>query len=213
MSDTTDRMISRQWQIVSYLLQQTHYISASQIQDYLKTQGVNAEMRTVQRDLKTLQKVLPLECRTDDKPYGWRWRRLDNAKRHKLSLTDAALLCLVESELNEIIPTDILNKLSPLFLKAHFVIGDATLSQQTADTPKPYGKRPKITQGHGAVPMLGAGSLWYDVQLWLKSIKGTTNKPSTITLDKEDKAVLKELAAVLKQSDLDLLVKKIQSLL
>lgn len=210
MSDTTDRMMCRQWQIVSYLLQQTGYTSTSQIQDYLKQQGIDTELRTVQRDLNTLQKVLPLECRTDDKPYGWRWRRLDNAKRHNLSLTDAALVCLIESELKDVIPADILIRLSPLFLKTHFVIGDTALSQKIPNT---YPKHTKTQQGRGVVPMGATGGIWCELQSWLKNLKEMTAKQNTIALDNEDKTVLKELATVLKGSDLNLLVKKIHDLL
>lgn len=70
MSNTTKSIIARQWQIIDFLLQVGNYVSTAQIQSHLKEKGMEAEMRTIQRDLKLLQEIIPLECRTDDKPYS-----------------------------------------------------------------------------------------------------------------------------------------------
>lgn len=210
MSDTTDRMISRQWQIVSYLLQQTHYISASQIQDYLKTQGVNAEMRTVQRDLKTLQKVLPLECRTDDKPYGWRWRQLDNVKSHGLSIKQAVLFKLIESELSDLIPADMMEKLHPILMKSNFLLANAA-TPPAKPTSRIRGGGDGIS---GMVPINPIDRAWLEIHSLFGSFNITTYfKRSPIQLSKEDKVTLRQLLGVLNSLHLNNVAREMKKII
>lgn len=45
------------------------------VETYLKTKGIEATQRTIQRDLNLLETLFPLECRRDCMPYSWRWKK------------------------------------------------------------------------------------------------------------------------------------------
>ena len=115
-------IIKRQLLIIQLLLKGS-YVSTKQIQEYLSEFGIDTKLRTLQRDLVTLEELLPIECRKDDKPYSWRWQRLDNTVHNQLSLSQAIALRLVETELQGVIPNDLYERLQPLFVKSHLVTG------------------------------------------------------------------------------------------
>lgn len=115
-------IIKRQLLIIQLLLE-GNYVSTRQIQEHLAKHNIDAKLRSIQRDLVTLEDILPVECRKDDKPYSWRWQRLNNTKLNQLSLSQAIALRLVETELKGVIPNDLYNRLEPLFMKSHFVTG------------------------------------------------------------------------------------------
>lgn len=117
----------RQWHIIDFLLKNSSYVSTNDICHYLHQNGIDGQLRTVQRDLKKLQSVFPLECRQDDKPYSWRWQRLKNTKKHELSVRQALILTMVELELKEFIPSDILDRLEPLLSQARYKVATQQL--------------------------------------------------------------------------------------
>jgi len=120
-NNSTD-IIKRQLLIIQLLLE-GKYVSTRQIQEHLATQGIDAKLRSIQRDLAMLEDILPLESRKDDKPYSWRWQRLSNTKSNQLNLSQAIALRLVETELKSVIPNDLYERLEPLFVKSNFVTG------------------------------------------------------------------------------------------
>jgi len=75
---------------------------------------MDVQIRTIQRDLNLLNEIVPLEVRTDDKPYIWRWKRLKNTSTHTLRIAQALALRIVETELKGIIPDDLYYQLEPL---------------------------------------------------------------------------------------------------
>ena len=122
MNNNSTDIIKRQLLIIQLLLE-GKYVSTRQIQEHLATQGIDAKLRSIQRDLAMLEDILPLESRKDDKPYSWRWQRLSNTKSNQLSLSQAIALRLVETELKSVIPNDLYERLEPLFVKSNFVTG------------------------------------------------------------------------------------------
>lgn len=122
MSNSVSLAVARQWHIINFLLKANGYTSAALIKEYLETLGVQADLRTIQRDLRSLQMHFPLECNESDRPYSWRWRRLSGAVAHTLSLEQALCVQLIESELKSHIPESILEELKPLLVKARLVI-------------------------------------------------------------------------------------------
>ena len=119
MSKNPKNVIQRQWQIVLLLIE-GHYVSTSDIQQYLKEQQIESEIRTIQRDLVLLEDIFPLECRKDDKPYSWRWQQMPNSKKQDMTVTQALAFRLIETELKDLIPSDLLESLEPLLMKARF---------------------------------------------------------------------------------------------
>lgn len=122
MNNNSTDIIKRQLLIIQLLLE-GKYVSTRQIQEHLATQGIDAKLRSIQRDLAMLEDILPLESRKDDKPYSWRWQRLSNTKSNQLNLSQAIALRLVETELKSVIPNDLYERLEPLFVKSNFVTG------------------------------------------------------------------------------------------
>lgn len=120
MSNST--AIARQWQIVLFLSQANGYTSSTMILDHLQTLGLEADLRTIQRDLRILEQHFPLECNTSDRPYSWRWRHLAQATTHMLTFEQAIGLWFVEKELKDHIPESILKDLEPLLMRARVMM-------------------------------------------------------------------------------------------
>lgn len=119
MSQTNHSHITRQWHIIQYLLDKDVYVSSEDVFAHLQDSQVEVkDIRTVQRDLNTLAAIFPIECRKDDKPYGWRWQRSKDAKKNHITQEQAIVLTLVDSKLRDILSDDLLSRLQPLFIKA-----------------------------------------------------------------------------------------------
>lgn len=131
MNNTSANIIKRQLMIIQFLLE-SNYVSTEDIQKYLKENGIDAQIRSIQRDLTVLEQILPLESKKEDKPYSWRWQRMANTSIHGLSMSQALALRIVETELKGVIPDDLYHRLSPLFIKAQFIrgISDINSSKQ-----------------------------------------------------------------------------------
>ncbi|WP_367109146.1 hypothetical protein [uncultured Psychrobacter sp.] len=147
MNNTSNNVIKRQLLIIQYLIQ-SNYVSTIDIQTHLKSKGMEVQIRTIQRDLNLLNEIVPLEVRTDDKPYSWRWKRLKSTSTHTLSIAQALALRIVETELKGVIPDELYGQLEPLFEKSHFVVA---LSQ--GEELDRTDNKPSISTGMGIIPM------------------------------------------------------------
>ena len=148
MSESAQAVL-RQWHIIDFLLKNSGYVSTNDICYYLEQKGIDGQIRTVQRDLNKLQDVFSLECRKDDKPYSWRWRRLKGAKKHHLSLEQALILTMVELELKDFIPNDVLDRLEPLLSQARYKVATNQLESTPSAPISPKTINKKV---HGIVP-------------------------------------------------------------
>lgn len=133
MSNTTKTIINRQWYIIDLLTKTDRYLSTEDIRQYLDDKGIAAEIRTIQRDLNDLKEIFPLECRTDDKPYGWRWARVKDNKKQELTLVQALAFRLIETQLQSHLPSELMNELEPLFIKARFMLMDHGFHLQSGE--------------------------------------------------------------------------------
>ena len=202
MSGESTTVFHRQWHILMYLSEGV-CVSTANIRDYLARQGIEAEMRTIQRDLRLLEQVVSLECRRDCMPHGWRWRQ--GQRVEGLSLSQALTLRLVEEQLHEVLSPTLLEELRPLFSKARLVTGLASeeaVRSGLADlhkAPREYLRDP--SRQTGVVPASAGSRLARGLQSLLDSL-----------LPKEDveadarrraSAALHELMAVLRDNGLD----------
>lgn len=119
MNNTSNNVIKRQLLVIQYLIE-SNYVSTTDILTHLESKGIDTQIRTIQRDLNLLSEIVPLEVRTEDKPYSWRWKRLKNASVHTLSTAQILALRIVETELKGVIPDDLYEQLQPLFIRSHF---------------------------------------------------------------------------------------------
>ncbi|MCB1657781.1 MAG: hypothetical protein KDI39_06085 [Pseudomonadales bacterium] len=122
MSTENAKSLKRQWHIVRYLLKGI-YVSSTEVKAHLAELGIEVDIRTIQRDLKTLQVVFPLECRQDSMPHSWRWQRAEDTNIGNINLAQALTLRLVQEQLGDILSPKLLLQLEPLFEKAKVVAG------------------------------------------------------------------------------------------
>ena len=125
MSQSSSKIIIRQWKIIQFLLNQG-YVTTTEIEEYLYQQGIETAQRTIQRDLNLLEKIFPLECRRDCMPHNWRWKKIETTVKG-LSLSQAVILHLVSKELRGVLPEHILIELNPLFEKAKLITANKTM--------------------------------------------------------------------------------------
>ena len=125
MSQSSSKIIIRQWKIIQFLLNQG-YVTTTEIEEYLYQQGIETAQRTIQRDLNLLEKIFPLECRRDCMPHNWRWKKTETTVKG-LSLSQAVILHLVNKELRDVLPQHILTELNPLFEKAKLITANKTM--------------------------------------------------------------------------------------
>lgn len=93
---------------------------ASEISNRLNGAGYDVSVRTVQRDLKELSEIFPLEL-NDKNPrdYGWRWRKGANLDIPGMSVSEALAMRLVEIHLQQILPPSMLDGLQSVFSLAN----------------------------------------------------------------------------------------------
>lgn len=209
MSAESSSVIKRQWHIVRFLLAGT-YVATSDIKAHLHAIGIEAELRTIQRDLRMLEDIFPLECREDCMPHSWRWKRLPNTPIRGLNPTQALTLCMVEQQLQDVIPAHLLNELQPLFEKAKVVTG--MLSMEEITTPKTT-KPSRSTQNVQQKGFMDGSHSPFD-HLFAEAtamLTGLFHNPEKERTKKAQQA-LKEVISLLEQAELTELSKDLNKL-
>jgi predicted DNA-binding transcriptional regulator YafY len=95
----------------------------------LQDQGFDVTVRSVQRDLDKLSRLLPLVCDDSTKPFRWAW--MQDAELFDIPNIDpqtALTLELASTFLAPYLPRSSLRYLSPYFDRARAVLGDLTRS-------------------------------------------------------------------------------------
>lgn len=236
MSNGTTPVIQRQWQIILLLIK-VRYVSTKDIQKHLKKQNIHSEIRTIQRDLVVLEEIFPLECRKEDKPYSWRWKQLATDKTEGLSVTQALALRLIETELQAVIPSELLADLEPLLMKARIQLallqfGNTALLLD--DNLKDSASSKTISTGDGANtlnfsphpyssllknnPLLTVVKKRLTLPKLISSINLLSTKKSSqmqqaLNLNDKQKQAIKQLSALLEKLQLSTLQQHIDDLL
>ena len=113
----------RQWDMMRMLTvsrsdskQDGRWDKASDIAARLNLTGYNVSVRTVQRDLKELSEIFPIEL-NDKNPrdYGWRWTKGANLDIPGMSVSEALAMRLVEMHMKQLLPTTMLKGLDGVF--------------------------------------------------------------------------------------------------
>lgn len=212
MSTESSKAILRQWHIIWYLVG-GQYVSTSNIREHLQTLGIEVELRTIQRDLNMLEKVLPIECRRDSMPHSWRLVKAQEASADYLSMTQALTIRLVEEQLKDVMSAKQIEELQPLFMRARFVTGMERL--EDLSRKKTAAKDFKPTRGGGGYGVTGAPS---PVTIILQGIRSlvdsaldlasasmssddTTNNPKVLA------AAMTQLRGIMQAEGLDELAK------
>lgn len=111
----------RQWEMLRMLPSGSGgpWMKASEIASKLKHDGYEVSVRTVQRDLKELSAIFPIEL-NDKNPrdYGWRWMKGANLDIPGMSLSEALAMRMVETHLKQMLPSSMLEALQGIFGQA-----------------------------------------------------------------------------------------------
>jgi len=113
----------RQWEMMRMLTvsrsdsrHDGRWDKASDITAKLSDAGYDVSVRTVQRDLKELSEIFPIEL-NDKNPreFGWRWIKGANLDIPGMSVPEALAMRLVETHLKQLLPASMLDGLIGVF--------------------------------------------------------------------------------------------------
>jgi hypothetical protein len=211
MSTESSKTIIRQWHIIWYLVG-SHYVSTSNIREHLQTLGIEVELRTIQRDLNILEKVLPIECRRDSIPHSWRLIKPQETSAGYLSMTQALTVRLVEEQLKGVMSAKQIEELQPLFMRARFVTGMEQL--EDLSRKKTTAKDSKPTRRGGGYGVTGAPSPLVVILHGIRSLVGSALDMVTDSLSSDDltnnpqvlDAAVTQLIGIMRAEGLDELV-------
>ena len=123
----------RQWEMMRMLTvsrvdtrQDGRWDKASDIAARLNESGYKVSVRTVQRDLKALSEIFPIEL-NDNNPrdFGWRWPRGTHLDIPGMSIPEALAMRLVETHISQLLPASMLDGLQGVFNLAHHKLDQA----------------------------------------------------------------------------------------
>lgn len=93
---------------------------AKKLQEQLKDRGYEVDSRTIQRDLVSLERVLPLICDTRDKPYGWSWAETSKGiQAPAMDPIEALTMSLANQYLEPLMPTASFKRIKIFFNRAN----------------------------------------------------------------------------------------------
>lgn len=125
--------LMRQWEMLRMLTPSRsdsqeggRWDKASEIADRLKDVGYDVSVRTVQRDLKELSEIFPIEL-NDKNPrdYGWRWVKGANVDIPGMTVSEALAMRLMESHLKQLMPESMLEGMQGVFSLAQTKLAEA----------------------------------------------------------------------------------------
>ena len=106
----------RQWEMLRLLPKApSPQATVKQIREKLANVGFGVDDRTVQRDLKSLAAVFPIDVQDRAPPYGWRWNRDAHFDIPSMPLSEALALELVEQYLQPLLPLSQIDVLQGMF--------------------------------------------------------------------------------------------------
>lgn len=94
------------------------WATPSELRDQLADRGFDVDLRSVQRDLKELQKSFPVDHNDKGRPHGWRWSAEAAGGIASMSTPEALMLVLVQQHLQAALPATMLEGFESLFTRA-----------------------------------------------------------------------------------------------
>ena len=94
------------------------WVTPGELHARLVEMGYEVDLRSVQRDLKELQKSFPLDHNDKGRPHGWRWSTEAAGGIAAMSTPEALSLVLVEQHLQAALPATMLDGFESLFRRA-----------------------------------------------------------------------------------------------
>jgi predicted DNA-binding transcriptional regulator YafY len=102
-------------------------MTAAELQKQLANNGIERDIRTIQRHLDTLSEHFKLERDDRDKPYGYSWLKYaDGISVPGLTAQESLLLALAEQNLQALLPVKLMKSMEGLFSQSHRILGPGT---------------------------------------------------------------------------------------
>lgn len=118
-ANTTRHTLNRQWELLQLLPRRGSGALVSELTADLCDKGFIVSPRQTERDLKQLREVLPIECNSKGKPYGWKWNTDTVPGLHGgMTLAEATSWKLMEAQIQSQLPECLLSNLRPYFAEA-----------------------------------------------------------------------------------------------
>lgn len=96
--------LARQWELLKLIPGHRPGATPRDLRERLSAAGHDVTKRTVERDLRELSIVFPLECNDTSVPHGWHWRADASFDIPGIALAEAVSLGLLEDLLRQLVP-------------------------------------------------------------------------------------------------------------
>lgn len=114
MPDRASReTLARQWELLKLVPAHRPGATANELTERLQGSGFVTTKRTVERDLKELERVFPLQRNDKGRPYGWYWMRDADLGIPGVELAEALSLTLLEQFLRRMLPLTLWQAFEP----------------------------------------------------------------------------------------------------
>lgn len=141
---TTTETLSRQWLMLKKIPAYPRSISTGDIHQYLRDEGHDVELRTIQRDLNRLSTDFSLTCEMAGRANYWQWAKGANSLEIPSMTPSAALMFkLVEQYLKPLLPRSTLRLMAP-YLERSTEVMKATQFQGWRKNVRMLGRGPNL---------------------------------------------------------------------
>lgn len=128
----TRNTIVRQWELLKLLPTTGSGKTIKEMTSTLVGMGFVVGERQVERDLKQLSDLMPIECK-EGKPLGWRWRNGAHRQIGSMSLPEALSWQLIADTVTALLPKSLLVGLRPHFEEATIKLAALSDSHNSAN--------------------------------------------------------------------------------
>ena len=112
----------RQIQLLQLIPRYPSKISTNQIQDQLKGLGYAVSLRMIQRDLESLESIMPIVCDDRERPFGWSWHQSAFGLQPSMDPIEALTFSLAEQYLEPLMPSKSFKRIRVFFDRANSIL-------------------------------------------------------------------------------------------
>ena len=112
----------RQLQLLQILPRHPSKISTLEIQGQLNDLGYSVSLRMIQRDLESLESVMPIVCDDRERPFGWSWHQSAFGLQPSMDPIEALTFSLAEQYLEPLMPSKSFKRIKVFFDRANSIL-------------------------------------------------------------------------------------------
>ena len=112
----------RQIQLLQLIPRFPSKVSTSEIQNQLKDLGYPVSLRMIQRDLESLESIMPIVCDDRERPYGWSWHQSAFGLQPSMDPIEALTFSLAEQYLEPLMPSKSFKRIRVFFDRANSIL-------------------------------------------------------------------------------------------